>query len=64
MKSEHPISLPKDGGPSAEGADAIAATIARLKEENEALRRLAAMLSAQLNLARGPSSWEGLQSSH
>jgi type II secretory pathway component PulF len=49
MKSEHPISLRKDGRAS---ADAIAAAIAQFKEENEALRRLATLLRAQLNLAR------------
>jgi hypothetical protein len=57
MKSEHPISSDKDYGSSATGD--VAATIARLKEENEILRRLAALLSAQLNLARGLSAWEG-----
>jgi hypothetical protein len=57
MKSEHPISSDKDYGSSTMGD--VAATIARLKEENEILRRLAALLSAQLNLARGLSAWEG-----
>jgi hypothetical protein len=51
MNSEYPISFGKDAI-TADGPEIIATMIAQLKEENEALRRLAAMLSAQLNLAR------------
>jgi hypothetical protein len=61
MKSEHPISFGKDGfgkdGAASTTGD-VASTIARLKEENEILRRLATLLSAQLNLAQGHSAWE------
>jgi type II secretory pathway component PulF len=53
MKSKYPISLGKSGAPPTKRDDA--STIARLKEENEILRRLATLLSAQLNLARGLS---------
>jgi hypothetical protein len=57
MKSKYPISFGKNGVSPTKGD--VASTIARLKEENEILRRLAALLSAQLNLARGLSAWEG-----
>jgi hypothetical protein len=56
MKSERPIAFGKDTTPSLT-AD-VASTIARLEEENEILRRLTALLSAQLNLARGLAAWE------
>jgi hypothetical protein len=56
MKSERPIAFGKDSTPSLT-AD-VASTIARLEEENEILRRLTALLSAQLNLARGLAAWE------
>lgn len=62
MKSQHRIALRKDV-PANQGADALAGTIARLEEENEVLRRLVALLNAQLNLARG-SFFEDQQPSH
>jgi hypothetical protein len=62
MKPEHPVSFRNDG--TADGVDGIAATIARLQEENEALRRLAASLSAQLNTARRLSTWDSQTPSH
>jgi hypothetical protein len=53
MKSKYPISFGKNGVSPTKGD--VASTVARLKEENEILRRLATLLSAQLNLARGLS---------
>ena len=67
MKSDYPLSFIKDAGPSngltANSTDAIATSIARLMEENETLRRLAALLTSQLELARELAAAEGQQSS-
>ena len=57
MKSKYPISFGTDNAPSM--TVDVASTIAKLKEENEILRRLAELLSAQLHLARGLSAREG-----
>jgi hypothetical protein len=57
------VSLIKDTGQSnrltVDSADALATSIAQLIEENETLRRLAARLSSQLDLARGLAAGEG-----
>jgi hypothetical protein len=54
MKSEYPVSLIKDTGPSNDfaltGTEAIATSIARLTEENEKLRCLAVRLISQLEV--------------
>jgi hypothetical protein len=56
MKSSCPASFIEDILPSnrlsGDNADVIAMSIARLMEENEALRRLAAVLTSQLDVAR------------
>jgi hypothetical protein len=56
MKSGCPASFIEDILPSnrltSDSADVIAMSIARLMEENEALRRLAALLTSQLDVAR------------
>ena len=66
MKSDYPVSFIKDAGPSnsltADSPDAIATSIARLMEENEALRGLAALLTSQLDHARGLAAAQGQQS--
>ena len=52
MKSDYPVSFVKDAGLSngltTDSPDAIALSIARLIEENDALRRLAALLTSRL----------------
>jgi hypothetical protein len=57
MKSDYFLSFIKDAGSSngltANSTDAIATSIAQLMVENEALRRLAALLTSQLDLERG-----------
>jgi hypothetical protein len=60
MKSAHPIAF-LAAVPAANDADAIALTIARLREENEALRRLVVSLSAQLGLAQDAASLDDHQ---
>ena len=54
MKSEYPVSLIQDTGPSNRfalaGTEAIAKSIARLVDENEKLRRLAVMLTSELEV--------------
>jgi hypothetical protein len=64
MKSGYPVSFGKDTDLfTTEGIPApIAASIARLIEENAALRRLAASLSAQLDFARDLSGKSQLPS--
>jgi hypothetical protein len=67
MKSDYPVSFIKDAGPSngltAGSTDAVATSIARLKEENEALRRLAALLTSQLG-SRGDRLQRKVSSRH
>jgi hypothetical protein len=57
MKSEYPVSLIQDTGPSNRfalaGTEAIAKSIARLVDENEKLRRLAVRLASQLEVKPG-----------
>ena len=57
MKSEFPISFIEDTRSSRhltmDSPEAVAKSIAHLMEENEALRRLAALLRAQLEFVRG-----------
>jgi hypothetical protein len=54
MKSEYPVSLSQDTGPShgsaLAGTEAIAQSIAQLADENEKLRRLAVMLTSELEV--------------
>ena len=56
MKSDFSISFIENTGSSnhlmMESPDAIAKSIARLMEENEALRRLATLLTSQLDVVR------------
>lgn len=63
MMSDHPVSSCKGTGPSngliADNTDAVAMSIARLTEENEALRRLVAFLTSELEVARGIGFDEG-----
>jgi hypothetical protein len=59
MKSDFPFSLHQHTG----SADEVATAVARLLEENEMLRRLAAHLSSQLELTLELAA-QGRQSSH
>jgi hypothetical protein len=55
MKSDFSISFIENTGSSnhlMESPDVIAKSIARLMEENEALRRLATLLTSQLDVVR------------
>jgi hypothetical protein len=67
MKSDCFLSFIKDAGPSngltANSTDAIATSIAQLMVENEALRRLATLLTSQLDLERGLAAAQGRASS-
>ena len=57
MKSDFPVSLIEDTGSSnhvvPDSPESLAISIALLIEENEVLRRLAALLSSQLDFAPG-----------
>ena len=64
MKYDFPVSLSKESNHlTGDSAEHLATSIARLIEENETLRRLAAKLSSQLELARGLAAGEGQQPS-
>ena len=60
MNSDHPVPFIKEAGPfnklTADSTNAILISIARLKEENEALRRLVVRLTSELELAQ---EWAG-----
>ena len=56
MKSEFPVSFTEDTRSSRhltmDSREAVAKSIANLMEENEALRRLATLLTSQLDVVR------------
>jgi hypothetical protein len=64
MKYDFSVSLSKESNHlTVDNAEDLATSIARLIEENETLRRLAALLTSQLDLARGLAGGEDQQSS-